>query len=141
MMKDFSERLKNAMQELHLTQTQVVGMTGCSKASISQYLSGKNVPTEMKQRDIAVSLGLNEDYFEQAEDLIHPKKIATADHIERMTTDEAAKLMGVNHHTVKKGLQQGLFPWGYAIKTSENRYVYFINKMRFMKIEVEGAVI
>lgn len=61
----FREKLKAAMQQLNLSQTQVVGMTGCSKASISQYLSGKNTPSAEKQRDIAVSLGLAPDYFRQ----------------------------------------------------------------------------
>ena len=35
----FSEKLKQAMQELHLNQRQVCGMTGKSKGSVSQYLS------------------------------------------------------------------------------------------------------
>ena len=38
----FSEKLKQAMQELHLNQRQVCGMTGKSKGSVSQYLSGKH---------------------------------------------------------------------------------------------------
>lgn len=60
----FSEKLKRTMQQLHLTKTQIVGMTGCSKASISQYLSGKNTPPANKQGEIALSLGLAQDYFE-----------------------------------------------------------------------------
>ena len=46
-----------------------------------------------------------------------------------------AKLMHMNHNTVRKGLQQGVFPWGYAIKTSENRWCYFINAVSFQEIE------
>ncbi|WP_461879832.1 helix-turn-helix domain-containing protein [Fusicatenibacter sp.] len=34
------------MQELHLNQRQVCGMTGKSKGSVSQYLSGKQIPSE-----------------------------------------------------------------------------------------------
>ena len=56
---NFSEKLKTAMQELHLNQRQVCGMTGKSKGSVSQYLSGKQIPSEDVQRDIAVSLGLD----------------------------------------------------------------------------------
>lgn len=48
---------------------------------------------------------------------------------------EAAKMLGMNHNTVRKGLQQGVFPWGYGIRTSENRWVYFINAKRFAEIE------
>ena len=54
----FSEKLRKAMKELNMTQAQMVGLTGKSKASISQYLSDKQVPSEAKQRDIAVALGL-----------------------------------------------------------------------------------
>lgn len=65
----FSEKLKETMQDLDLNQKQVVGMTGKSKGSISQYLSGKQIPSEKVQSDIAISLGLNPDYFKNEENL------------------------------------------------------------------------
>lgn len=65
---NFSEKLKKAAKELNLTQVQMAGMTGKSKASISQYLAGKQIPPEEQQRDIAVALGLKEDYFSKADD-------------------------------------------------------------------------
>lgn len=34
-----------------------------------------------------------------------------------------------------KGLQQGVFPWGYAVHTSGNRWAYFINAKRFAETE------
>ena len=42
----FKDRLKQAMQDLGLNQVQVCAMIGKSKASVSQYLSGKQVPSE-----------------------------------------------------------------------------------------------
>lgn len=136
----FNEKLKAAMQQLDLKQSQVVGMTGCSKASISQYLSGKNVPSADKQSDIAVSLGLAQDFFEQ--DVIQagivpptPKQSNDNGVIRQLLVSDAAKILGMNHNTVRKGLQQGVFPWGYAIHTSEHRWVYFINANRFSEIE------
>lgn len=54
----FSEKLKSAMQQLEINQAKVVNLTGKSKGSISQYLSGKQTPSADVQRDIAVSLGL-----------------------------------------------------------------------------------
>ena len=56
----FSEKLKQAMQELHLNQRQVCGMTGKSKGSVSQYLSGKQIPSDDVQSAIAVALGLEQ---------------------------------------------------------------------------------
>ena len=49
----FNEKLKKAMQDLGISQAQLVGMTGIGKSSISQYLSGKNTPTAEGQKHIA----------------------------------------------------------------------------------------
>lgn len=137
----FSEKLKKAMQELQLNQRQVCGMTGKSKGSVSQYLSGKQIPSEEVQCDIAVSLGLDQDYFtkDDSQTVVLPTKEVRNGVIPRLDVEKAAKLLQMNHNTVRKGLQQGVFPWGYAIKTSENRWCYFINANRFA--EVEGVAI
>ena len=129
-MKTFGEKLKQAMQKLHLNQIQVSGLTGKSKGSISQYLSDKQVPPEETQVDIALALGLAEDYFSDKNDKfsVLPTKEIRNKIIPRLDINEAAK-------TVRKGLQQGVFPWGYGIRTSENRWVYFINAKRFAEIE------
>lgn len=130
---NFSEKLKKAMQQLGINQAQVVGLTGKSKGSISMYLNDKTVPSEKIQSYIAVSLGLNPDYFEQETPTLELAK--KTDGVQTLDVMVAAKLMHMNHNTVRKGLQQGVFPWGYAIKTSENRWVYFINAVRFSEIE------
>lgn len=130
---NFSEKLKKAMQQLGINQAQVVGLTGKSKGSISMYLNDKTVPSEKVQSDVAVSLGLNPDYFEQETPTLELAK--KTDGVQTLDVMVAAKLMHMNHNTVRKGLQQGVFPWGYAIKTSENRWVYFINAVRFSEIE------
>lgn len=137
----FNEKLKNVMQELHLNQVQVCGLTGKSKGSVCQYLSGKQIPSEAVQREIAKSLGLAEDFFCQDCEKVDalPKRERREGLIPRMEIAEAARLLQMNHVTVRKGLQQGVFPWGYAIHTSDNRWVYFINAKRFA--EIEGLVI
>ena len=139
----FSEKLRKAMKELNLTQAQMVGLIGKSKASISQYLSDKQVPSEVKQREIAVALGLEEDYFSKLDDRVValPSLEVRNGIIPRLSVMDVARMMGINHQTVRKGLQQGVFPWGYGIKTSEH-WVYFINAKRFSEIEgvsVEGV--
>ena len=133
----FSEKLKQAMQELHLNQRQVCGMTGKSKGSVSQYLSGKQIPSEDVQAAIAVALGLEKNYFSKKEETVValPTQGVRNGIIPQLKVEKAAKLLGMNHNTVRKGLQQGVFPWGYGIHTSENRWVYFINAKRFAEIE------
>lgn len=130
----FSEKLKQAMQELNLNQAQIVGLTGKSKGSISMYLNDKTTPSEKVQSDIAVSLGLAPNYFEQNDAKAVVQKVKNGT-IPELDVKIAAKLLGMNHNTVRKGLQQGVFPWGYAIHTSEHRWVYFINAQRFAEIE------
>ena len=133
----FNEKLKQAMQELHLNQRQVCGLIGKSKGSVSQYLSGKQIPSEDVQSAIAVALGLEADYFNKADGqvVILPNTELKNGVIPRLDVEKAAKLMQMNHETVRKGLRQGVFPWGYAVHTSENRWAYFINAKRFAEIE------
>ena len=131
----FSEKLKQAMQQLGVNQVQVVGMTGKSKGSISMYLNDKTVPSGQVQSDIAVALGLPADYFEQEESTVTFKPVHCEDGIQTLTVGEVAKLMHKHTNTIALGLQQGVFPWGYAIHTSEHRWSYFINAKRFAEIE------
>ena len=50
-----------------------------------------------------------------------------------MTVEEAAKLVKMNTQTLRLALQQGLLPFGIAVKTSENRYTYKIFEKRLEK--------
>lgn len=114
----FEKKLKKAMQDLNLKQSQVAGMTGKSKGSISQYLSGKQVPSEDVQRDIAVSLGLDADYFTKPDDDL-PVAVEPAARksgvIKRLTVKEAATLLGVDKMTVSKGhFSRGCSPGAMA---------------------------
>ncbi len=50
-----------------------------------------------------------------------------------MLVSEAAKKLGMSTQTLRLALQQGLFPFGRAVRTSEKRYTYYINPMRLEK--------
>lgn len=133
----FAEKLKKAMQELGLNQRQVVTLTGKSKGSVSQYLSGKQIPSEDVQSAMAVSLGLDADYFTKDDErlVILPASEVRDGKIPRLLPEVAATYLGMDKATVRKGLQQGVFPWGYAVQTSEHRWAYFINARRFAEVE------
>lgn len=75
------------------------------------------------------------DFFEQEEAEAVILKLSATGKIDRLLPEEVAPLLGMDKGTVRKGLQQGVFPWGYGIHTSENRWSYFINKKRFEEIE------
>ncbi len=128
----FKDKLKAVMKELNLNQAKLSAMTGIGRSSLSQYLSGKYTPTEERQEEIAAALGLSSDYFYEEVGVVKVNCNAT---IKRLLPDDAAKLMGIAGSSVRKGLQEGVFPWGYAIPTSENRWTYFINAKKFAEIE------
>lgn len=48
----------------------------------------------------------------------------------RVTIKEAAKILDIPEQCLRIGLQQGRFPFGHAIKSSERRYTYYIHKNR-----------
>lgn len=133
----FAEKLKKAMQELNLNQRQVVTLTGKSKGSVSQYLSGKQIPSEDVQSAIATALGLEPDYFTKDDErlVILPASEVKDGKIPRLLPEVAATYLGMDKATIRKGLQQGVFPWGYAVQTSEHRWAYFINARRFAEVE------
>lgn len=133
MMKVFATKLKETMEDLKLTQKQLAAMTGCSKAAVSQYLSGTNIPPITKRMDMAEALGLPKDFFER-EDPVHKIKSRVKGAIAQLSVVDAAKLLGISIPTVRFGLQQGVFPWGYGIRCTGS-WVYFINAKKFAEIE------
>ena len=46
---------------------------------------------------------------------------------------DVAAVLGINAQAVRVGLQRGIFPFGWAIKTSSNRYTYAISPKLFEK--------
>ncbi len=127
----FKDKLKTVMDEHNWSQTYVAGMTGWSKAAVSQWLSGREVPSKLKQGLIADALGLPVDYFRDTPDT----------GFRRLTVEQAARALGTSKDTVRLGLQQGVFPWGYAVQT-ESGWTYIINGTKLEQIEgvkVEGG--
>jgi transcriptional regulator with XRE-family HTH domain len=135
---EFNEKLRVTMQELNISQRQLVSMTGIGKSSISQYINGRNTPNEIRQRHIALSLGLPEDYFLQGVIRVQPPEIVNVSGIARirtLTVRDTAKIMGIGTQKLERGMQQRLYSWGYATRMSENRWSYWINANNFAKVE------
>lgn len=134
----FAKKLKNAMAELGISQKQLITMTGIGASSISQYLNGENEPRVDRQREIAAALGLDPGYFETEYGVM--KKAEKAGYaIPALKVSSAAKLMRKAPDTIREGLKQGVFPWGYAVKISgdeeKERWSFFINAKRFADVE------
>lgn len=135
----FAEKLSDVIEKLNVNQKQFGELAGINKSTLSQYLSGKIEPLEKRKKEIAKAIGFNEDYFLESEDTVAQqlkrmnKKNAVV--VERLDVTTAAGLLKVGHETLRQGLRQGVFPWGYAVHTSENCWTYFINARKFAEIE------
>ena len=121
----FAEKLKNLMKELDISQSKLSDLTGIGKSSISQYLSGKNEPSKDRKKEIALALGVQEDYFEQFE----PAATVQYGSVVNVPVPLIAELMGKSKEWVMQGLRDGVFPWGYAVKMK--KWSYFISSVKF----------
>lgn len=124
-MTTFAQKLKEVMSELKLSQAQVARLAGYSPSAISLYLSGRREPCIEAQREIAAALGLDENYF-----LVFEPELAIQNNtVFNLPVWLAAKLMQKNPIWIRQGLQEGRFPWGYAVQTG--RWNYWISSKKF----------
>ncbi len=133
----FADNMRKQMAAHGITQSELSKRTGIGRSSISQYLSGKNEPTAERKIVIAETIGCRVVDLDAMETMSFP--VDTDSKMKRLSVDQAARMLGMNHETVRKGLRQGVFPWGYAIHTSEGRWSYFINAKKFADVEGLGS--
>lgn len=50
---------------------------------------------------------------------------------QKITIEQAARLMGVSKQFLRVGLQSGRLPFGYAVRISSNRFTYYISPKKF----------
>lgn len=58
-----------------------------------------------------------------------------------MSVKQCARLMGTSEMFIRKGLQQNVLPFGYAVKTSD-QWTYYISPAKFTEytgIVVDGS--
>ena len=129
----YGNNLKRVMEEKGITPAELSKETGIGRSSLSQYLHGKNIPTETRKAQIAYALGVDPKELEA--EVTQVCEIPKIPKIPRISVERAAVIMGMSHETVRKGLRQGVFPWGYGILTSDNQWCYFINAKSFAEKE------
>lgn len=127
-MKNFSEGLKYAMAQADMSQSALSEKSGCSKAAISQYLSGKNTPGPAKVKELADALGVSVEYLMGFD--VTPAKEAPPS-ITRIGTRTAARCLGKSEQFVRIGLQRGLLPFGNAVPGTGKKWNYYINPVKF----------
>lgn len=50
--------------------------------------------------------------------------------MDKVTIKQIADAMGASEQFVRQGLQQQVFPWGYAVKKNQ-KFTYWINSKQF----------
>lgn len=116
----FANRLKQAMSEREMSQAELAALIGKGKSSVSQYISGKNIPKEDVQKQIADVLDCSLEWLNEDTDAEEPKIH------KNIPIEVAAKRLGVCPQSVRVALQQGKAPYGYAWMT-KTKYKYHIS--------------
>ncbi len=138
----FAENLKKAMNEKGINGAMMVKLTGFSKAAISQYVNGINVPSQERMESIADVLGMTVEKLTDAsirEPAVPPCKCTIQPFVQQkatLTCKEAATLLHKHESYVRLGLQQGRpgFEYGSAVRTSDKRWSYCIYAKKFTEV-------
>jgi len=129
----FAERLKQAMQAANLNQIDLAGASGASRAAISQYLSGKNIPTESRIKRLAEVTGvsvkflLGNDFGCSSEKDLPQKKFEDI----KITFVQACRCLRKSEDTVRAMMIEGC-DFGKAVQGTGRRlnYVFYPAKFR-----------
>jgi Helix-turn-helix. len=122
----FAKNLKSTMDEKNINQTDLSKLTGIGKPSLSQYLSGKNIPQRRRIFEIATALGVPTGRLTvamQIEDCEHLQIITN----QKITIEEAARRLGKSQQFIRIALQNGVAPFGFATKGTGSTYDYHIS--------------
>lgn len=108
----FASRLNQALAERQTSQTELAAAIGKGKSSVSQYISGKNVPKLEVQKQIADFLDCTVEWLNS--------DVPVNDHTEKglknVSVEQAAKMLGKSEQFVRVALQMGTAPFGFAAK-------------------------
>ena len=116
----FASKLKQAMEEQQMTQAELAVAIGKGKSSVSQYLSGKNIPKLDVQEKIAEVLDCTVDFLNSDEE------ISYVDGVKNVSVAEAARILGKSPQFVRVSLQNGTAPFGFAVR-NKTKYDYHIS--------------
>lgn len=121
----FSKRLQMAMAEREMSQAELAAHIGKGKSSVSQYLSGKNIPKNDVQQKIAEVLDCTVEYLNEETPANNLKETG----LHNITVAEAAKRLDKSEQFIRVALQMGTAPFGFAAR-NKTRWSYHISPKR-----------
>lgn len=115
----FARQLKLMMDDRGISQTELAARIGKGKSSVSQYLSGKNIPKSDVQMKIA-------EVLECTVECLNTGDVFEFDETKNISVAECAKILGKSEQFVRVALQTGVAPFGFAVK-NKTMYSYHIS--------------
>lgn len=125
----FSTRLRKAMADKSISQAELSILTEIGKSSISQYMSGKNEPRETALSKIADAINCSIAFLKGEIEYDTPL-IPTG--LRNLSVKQAAELLDKSPQFVRVSLQQGVAPYGFAVKTS-SKWTYHISAKKLQE--------
>lgn len=107
----FANNLKKAMEERNMSQAELAKQIDKGKSSISQYLSGKNIPKDDVKQKIAEVLDCTIEYLDSGTS----EKDSAGSGIRNISVAEAARRLGKSQQYIRVGLQNQRLPFGTAV--------------------------
>ena len=117
----FAKQLFCAMSDMGISQAELAKRIGKGKSSVSQYLSGKNVPKYDVQNKIAEVLGCTVEFLNQ-----ETVDVSDLCEVNNVSVAECARRIGKSEQFVRVALQTGVAPFGFAVK-NKSVYSYHIS--------------
>lgn len=121
----FANNLKTAMEQRNMSQSELSALVGVGKSSISQYLSGKNIPKPAVMQKLADALETSAEYLKG--ESVSPDVNIMGQALKNVSVEQAAKLLGKSKQFVRVSLQRGIAPFGFAVKVSGDKWSYHIS--------------
>jgi len=121
--------LRRAMDEKGISTATLAAQIDADASSIRKYLSGKVRPADAVLARLAGVLGIT------PEELKYGKQEGR---IGQLTTDEVARITGIDPLSLRIGCQRGLWPFGTAYKRpGSSRYTYIYYPAEVMKFTAD----
>ena len=114
----FAENLRTVMMNKGMSQQELAARIGKGKSSVSQYLSGKNIPKKDVQERIA-------EVLECSLEVLNHGQVELGE-VKNVSVAECAKIIGKSEQFVRVALQTGVAPFGFAVK-NKSRFDYHIS--------------
>ncbi len=133
----FANNLKRIMKEKDITGMALASAAGFSKAAVSQYINGINIPSKERIEAIAEILGVTVDELiaVETDTKQQPRIQKYFGPKATLNCNEAAALLHKSADWIRTGLREGRpgFEYGAAVKTS-GRWSYCIYANKFSEI-------